>query len=185
MVFFAAMYAKRPLHLRYLTALALTTAVVGTLLATLLSSAGPIFYDQILNDTRYADLLATLRQRAYNEHVLYYSNYLMESYKTGTPVLGAGISAMPSMHVAIATLNALYLARLNRWAGVAGWSFAIFIVFGSVYTGWHYVEDGYVAMLVVILIWRRCGNWFEGGARAPTLTADALLPSPVSTVAMP
>lgn len=45
---------------------------------------------------------------------------------------------MPSVHVAIATLNAFYLARLNRWLGVAGWAFAIFILFGSVYTGWHY-----------------------------------------------
>ena len=177
MVLYAALYANKALHLRYLVALALTTIVSGTLLATLFSSAGPVFYDQLYNDTRYADLLAALRQRPYNEHVLYYSDYLMRSYLTGTPALGSGISAMPSMHVAIATLNAFYLLRLNRWLGVVGWAFALFIFFGSVYTGWHYAVDGYVAMLVVAVIWQRSGSFFENRRDRPGSPAQGPLPS--------
>ena len=156
LVFFAALFGnQQQVHVRYLVALALTVLVVGTLLATLFSSVGPIFYDEFLNSDRYAELLEVLRQRPGNEHVLLYSDYLLTNYRADTPALGTGISAMPSVHVAIATLNAFYLARLNRWLGVAGWAFAILILFGSVYTGWHYAVDGYIAMLVVAAIWKR------------------------------
>ncbi|RJT23901.1 hypothetical protein D3227_38225 [Mesorhizobium waimense] len=178
-VFLAALHANRPVHLRYLAALALTTLFVGTLLAMLFSSVGPIFYDQFLNDPRYADLLKALVQRPSNALVLNYSEYLLQSYKAGKFTLGSGISAMPSMHVAVATLNAFYLTRLNRWFGMAGWAFALLILFGSVYTGWHYAVDGYIAMLVATVIWQRTGKLFEDEAAAPRLPQEAsLLPSP-------
>jgi hypothetical protein len=162
LVFFAALFANRPTHMRYLTAMAVVIMVVGTLMATLFSSVGPIFYDELLGGDRYADLLEVLKQRPYNEHVLFYSSYLLATYRADMPALGSGISAMPSMHVAIATLNAFYLGRLNRWLGIAGWVFAILILFGSVYTGWHYAVDGYVSMLVVVLIWGRTANITDG-----------------------
>ncbi|TIQ29812.1 MAG: hypothetical protein E5X48_29810 [Mesorhizobium sp.] len=171
MVFFAALYANQLMHLRYLTALALVTMVVGTLLATLLSSVGPIFYDEFLGGDRYAELLKVVRQ--HNELALQYSHYLLASYKADMPALGSGISAMPSMHVAIATLNAFYLAQLNRWLGVAGWAFAIFILFGSFYTGWHYAVDGYIAMLVVAVIWRRTAGIADIKIGASGSTVDA------------
>ena len=172
LVFFAALFANQPVHLRYLTAMALVVVIVGTLMATLFSSVGPIFYDEFVGGDRYADLLGLLRQRPYNEDTLSYSNYLLTVYKAGKPALASGISAMPSMHVAIATLNALYLGRLNRWLGVAGWAFAIFILFGSVYTGWHYALDGYVSMLVVPVIWR-CTASITDGKRRPSRLMQA------------
>ncbi|AZO10216.1 MULTISPECIES: phosphatase PAP2 family protein [unclassified Mesorhizobium] len=176
LLFFAALGANQLVHLRYLTALALVTMVVGTLLATLFSSVGPIFYDEFLGGTRFAELVEVLKQRPGNQHVLLYSDYLLDSYRADLPALGTGISAMPSMHVAIATLNAFYLARLNRWLGVAGWAFAIFILFGSVYTGWHYEVDGYIAMLVVAVIWHRtAGIEAKLGAAG---SMPALHPSP-------
>jgi len=180
LVFFAALFANQPVHLRYLTAMALVVMVVGTLMATLFSSVGPIFYDEFLGGDRYAELLEVLKQRPYNEHVLSYSSYLLATYRTDMPALGSGISAMPSMHVAVATLNAFYLGRLNRWLGIAGWAFAIFILFGSVYTGWHYAADGYVSMLVVAVIWRRTAGISDDKPAASGPTTDALCPSPAS-----
>jgi hypothetical protein len=180
LVFFAALFANQPVHLRYLTAMALVVMLVGTVLATLFSSVGPIFYDEFLGGERYAELLEALKQHSYNEHVLSYSNYLLAVYKADKPALGSGISAMPSMHVAIATLNAFYLGRLNRWVGIAGWAFAIVILFGSVYTGWHYAVDGYIAMLVVAVIWQRTVSISDGKLAASGSTTDALYPSPAT-----
>ena len=36
---------------------------------------------------------------------------------------------------------------------IAGWTFAAIIMFGSVYTGWHYALDGYLSFIVVTAIW--------------------------------
>ncbi|MDX8527137.1 phosphatase PAP2 family protein [Mesorhizobium sp. MSK_1335] len=177
MVLLAALNANQLLHLRYLVALACVTMVVGTLMAALFSSVGPIFYDEFLGGARYADLLEVLRQHPYNEHVLQYSDYLLRNYKASNPALGSGISAMPSMHVAVATLNAFYLTRLNRWLGLAGWAFAIFILFGSIYTGWHYSVDGYISMLVVAVTWRRTAGIFDGERGASGSTTGAMCPA--------
>jgi len=180
MVLLAALHANQLLHLRYLVALAFVTLVVGTLMAALFSSVGPIFYDEFLGGRRYAGLMEALRQSPYNEHVLRYSDYLLKNYRANNPALGSGISAMPSMHVAVATLNAFYLARLNRWLGVAGWAFAIFILFGSIYTGWHYSVDGYIAMLTVAVIWRRTAATLDGKAEISGSPTTALHPSPAT-----
>ena len=47
--------------------------------------------------------------------------------------IGAGISAMPSLHVAMAVF----------WTWI-----------GSFHLGWHYALDGLVSLIGVILIWR-------------------------------
>jgi hypothetical protein len=41
-------------------------------------------------------------------------DYLYNNYVQGAHGLGTGISAMPSVHLAIVTLNALMLGSLNR-----------------------------------------------------------------------
>jgi hypothetical protein len=46
---------------------------------------------------------------------------LWANYDSNSTGLGSGISAMPSLHVALATLNALLLSRLSRTAGILGW----------------------------------------------------------------
>jgi hypothetical protein len=156
MLMFAAASAKGSARTHYLWAFAMTMFLVGTVLATLLSSVGPILYDHFYPGERFAGLVPALKASPHNEHVLHYSAYLLASYNSGQPHFGTGISAMPSMHVAIAVLNAWYLCRLNRWLGVLGWIFAGIIFFGSVYTGWHYAIDGYVSLLVVTSIWWIC-----------------------------
>lgn len=149
-------------HQRYLWALALTIIVVGTVLATAFASVGPIFYSDFLHDDRFAGLVGQLDGK--NSLVPLYAGYLMDNFRNGTPALGTGISSMPSVHVAVATLNALYLSSFGRWQAVVGWTFALLILLGSVYTGWHYALDGYLSMLVVGVIWRR--TRFLAGGRA-------------------
>jgi len=82
---------------------------------------------------------------------------LWSTYEAATTGLGSGISAMPSMHVAVAVLMALAMHRVNRWVGVAFWAFALIIQIGSVHLAWHYAIDGYVAAVMVVAIWKGTG----------------------------
>jgi hypothetical protein len=53
-----------------------------------------------------------------------------------------GIAAFPSLHVGFQTLVFLWMRRLTRWGGIVFGIFTLFIVIGSVVTGWHYLIDG-------------------------------------------
>ena len=66
----------------------------------------------------------------------------------------AGISAMPSMHVATSVLMALYAGTHARWAGWVMAVFALLILLGSVQLGWHYAVDGYAGALIAWGAWR-------------------------------
>ena len=65
----------------------------------------------------------------------------------------AGISAMPSMHVATSVLIAFYAATHARWAGWFCWIFAALIMIGSVHLGWHYAVDGYFGAAIAWMAW--------------------------------
>jgi hypothetical protein len=175
---FVAFWNDPVRRLRYLWAFALTTILCGTVLATLLSSAGPLFYDQFYGGDRFAGLRTALAHNGHAASVHAYANYLLRTYETGRPELGGGISAMPSMHVAFATLNALLLAGFGRRWAIAGWSFAALILFGSVYTGWHYAVDGYLSILVVSLLWYLTGRFALPQACQDTADVGLALPDP-------
>src|SRR5690606_9683564 len=81
------------------------------------------------------------------------SGYLLANFEAGTGAAGTGISAMPSMHLAIVTLNACMLTSLNRQVGIVAWIYVALIQLGSVYLGWHYAIDGYFSIAVVCVIW--------------------------------
>lgn len=138
---------------RYLWSMILTFLVCGTLLAYAFSSVGPVFYADVLGDGRYDALTARLGQLDGMDKVLGYAAYLYASYEGQQAVFGTGISAIPSMHVAVVTLNGWLFTSLNRWAGLVAWLFAAIILLGSVYTGWHYAIDGYLSFLAVTAIW--------------------------------
>ncbi len=149
----AAFLADEGLRERYLASFAFATIGLSTAVRLVLSSAGPVFYDRIHGGDRFAELTASLQDSVAGQHVLAITDYLHTAYATDTTVLGTGIAAMPSLHVALAFLNALFFARLGRVASILGWSYFAAILFGSVYFGWHYAVDGYVSIAVVLTIW--------------------------------
>ncbi|MGH9420786.1 MAG: phosphatase PAP2 family protein, partial [Thermoanaerobaculia bacterium] len=53
-----------------------------------------------------------------------------------------GIGAFPSLHVGFQMLAWLWLRRLTKWGSPLFLLFAVFIFFGSLVTGWHYLVDG-------------------------------------------
>jgi hypothetical protein len=94
--------------------------------------AGPIYYDQFAEEPRFLGLKAVMEELDHSHRVREYANYLLKLYETDQTGFGSGISAMPSVHVGLAVLNALFLSSLNRWAGFIAWPFATVILYGSV-----------------------------------------------------
>ena len=143
---------------RYLLTHLGTLIVAGTLLATGLSSFGPILYDRFMGTAEFADLAVLLKGYGPIGPPLG-ADYLHTLHMAGqgSSGLAAGISAMPSVHVALAACHALFLWRMSRIAGVLGVAMLAAIWFCSVLSGWHYSTDGLVSIAVVGTLW-----WVSG-----------------------
>jgi len=158
----------RKLRMQFMLSFVLSWGVLGNLLATVFSSVGPCYYGHVVSGANpYADLLQYLHSASHKIPVLamYVQDTLWLDYSQGTGSAALSISAMPSMHVASATLLALLGWRLNRAAGIALTIFAVLIVLGSIHLAWHYAVDGYVGVLGSCLIWFTVG-------RLPSLRAE-------------
>jgi membrane-associated phospholipid phosphatase len=96
---------------------------------------------------------------------------LWQAYAGSSTDIGAGISAMPSLHVATAFSYVLLGFDVRRWLGILFAGFAAFIMIGSVHLGWHYAIDGYVGILCTVLIWFAVGWLLDRPAVARLLHA--------------
>lgn len=171
-VFWQAFSLSRPrLRMQFLLSYLLVWIVGGTLAATLLSSAGPVYYHLVVgSEGGFEDLLAYLN--AANEQVpvlaLEVQDTLWRRYSEGASAMGSGISAMPSLHVAMAFLFALVTWRVNRYLGACFYAFTALILLGSVHLAWHYAIDGYLALALTWVVWHLVGRALnrEGPAQA-------------------
>ncbi len=150
------------LRLQFLLAFVASWIVVGTLMATVMSSAGPIYYDRVAADQPqvYAGAMAYLNDvhASWPLHMMEIKERLWDSYiGVGDSTFIRGISAMPSMHVALSVLLILFGWRKGPIVGMAYTVFGILIGIGSVHLLWHYAIDGYVSIAAVIPIWWVCG----------------------------
>ncbi|MBP1850423.1 phosphatase PAP2 family protein [Rhizobium halophytocola] len=146
---------------RLCSAFLATLIINGTILAIALSSVGPIFYHDFYSGQEFNGLNAAIASNPYINDVPLYADYLLESYRSGMALLGSGISAMPSVHVSLAVLTAWYLTSFGPVRGTIGWLLAALILLGSVYTGWHYALDGYLAILSTSLIWLAVSKFYR------------------------
>jgi hypothetical protein len=80
-----------------------------------------------------------------------------QNHQAGLHLQWVGMSAMPSLHVGLAVLFALVGWAHRRSLGIVLAIFAALVLIGSVHLAWHYAVDGYVAALVVILLWPMSG----------------------------
>jgi hypothetical protein len=150
----AAFHSNDGLRTRYLLTFSVVYVLLGNILAAAGASVGPIFYERFLGDGRFAELVTALKNNPDSSYLFLVADRLYKAYVSGAQDIFAGISAMPSIHVAVVTLNALFLMKINRRAGIAAWAFAALIMLCSVYFGWHYAVDGYVSIAVVLVLWR-------------------------------
>ncbi|MCC5977726.1 MAG: phosphatase PAP2 family protein [Salinarimonas sp.] len=169
-VFAVTLWTERPaLRNQFLIAFILTWAVLGTFAALILSSAGPCFYGLMFpyRDNPYAPLMTYLQQadEIYRVRALDMQDLLWEQFEAGDLRPGGGISATPSMHVAISTLLTLLAWRVSRWLGIAATLFLLVTLVATVHLGWHYAIDGYISLAVVPAIWAFAGRVAEFNLR--------------------
>ena len=171
-VFWQAFSLSRPqLRMRFLLSYLLVWIVAGTAAATLLSSAGPVYYHLVEGrEGGFAALLAYLKaaDTQFPVLALEVQETLWQRYSDGGAAMGSGISAMPSLHVAMAFLFALLAWRVNRFLGACFYVFTGLILLGSVHLAWHYAVDGYLALVLTWGIWHLMGRFVEPAASAAT-----------------
>lgn len=162
-------------RLAYFIATGLCWGIAGSLMAIVFSSAGPVYVERLTGDTTFAPMLARLE--AINETheiaALITIDKLWQGYAGTEGVTRLGISAFPSMHLTMATLNTIYAFRFGRaW----GWAMVIFtaaMLIGSVHLGWHYLVDGLAGIPLALVFWwvaaRLARSWMTRLDRLTTI----------------
>ena len=137
---------------RALIAYGLAWFALGVVAAALGSSVGPIFYDRLFGGARFAMLGETLAERG-AWVVLAESDAMWQSFVTGKPGFVAGISAFPSMHIAISLWLYLVARTLAPKAAPFAAAYCLFIWVASVQLGWHYFADGLAGAVGMLALW--------------------------------
>lgn len=158
-------FAGRRFSATLFTAMMLTWLTGGFLLAYAISAAGPVFAH--LADPGFTERFAPLRAELLellgrHDIVITTQRYLEAGYSATTAVKGGGISAMPSMHIATATIF-ICAAWQTRWLPFAI-LFWLFTFVGSIYLGYHYAIDAPVAAIIAVSCWKiACSIYCEPG----------------------
>lgn len=151
---------RRDSKARHILSFMLTWSI-GMLLAYLFSSMGPIFTG--LYDPSAAPPSV---QKA--------AGFLLDNYRGDEGMIGGGISAFPSMHVAIAAWLTIVL-RDRGWPKL-GIAYLVAVFACSIILGWHYAADGIGGIAVAIVADRVAqARLKRGKLRAP------LVPQPVGS----
>jgi hypothetical protein len=154
-VWFAIFQTNRTLRLRFFLGYFLTWTICGMVLAVFLASVGPCFVEPLLGNPYYAEQMAYLHSvhRHNPLFVIEIQDQLLAWYRAGDHSLGRGITAMPSMHVALSVLYALAMRKVSKPLGWLFAGFAVIILLASVHLGYHYAVDGYAAAIITLVIW--------------------------------
>lgn len=130
-------------------------SVAGPVIHTLLPAAGPIFYAQLGLGDRFAGLEAVSETGQV-------ATYLWTIYAGEGFGPGAGISAMPSLHIATVAWMIIaahaFMTRLLVPVALAG--MLIFLL--SVALGWHYAVDGVIGAAAALACYRILLPFYAG-----------------------
>lgn len=138
---------------RALIAYTLAWFLLGVVAALLFSSAGPLFYDRLYGGSMFAGLGETLRHRG-AWIALTESDRMWAAMAQHHPGLVAGISAIPSIHVAVSLWMYLVARTLARRYAPAALLYFLLIWIGSVQLGWHYTIDGLIGAIGMLGVWQ-------------------------------
>jgi hypothetical protein len=164
LVLYMALFANRLLRARFFLTFGASWIVLGVLGAIAFSSAGPCFAP-LLSEAGaqdYAALVARLAEinRANELQAVTWQGILWDAHIHRHYGFAMGVSAMPSMHNAIAFLYLLcgFSTRNRATRGMTA-LFAAVVFVGSIHLGWHYAVDGVAAWGAVAVIWWGSG-WY-------------------------
>jgi hypothetical protein len=121
---------------------------MGSVLATLLSSAGPVFVAESFAEQRdyLRSIPGLVSPQAWS--------VMWANHVTRAEVVPFGaISAMPSLHVATPVFLLCVGVARYRWMLWPGLAYLAVSFLSTVYLGWHYALDGYVAIVLVLVCW--------------------------------
>ncbi|MBA4011263.1 MAG: hypothetical protein C0481_05295 [Phenylobacterium sp.] len=140
---------------RFLAAYLLTWILLGNVLAATFLSAGPVYFGQVTGDVdRFKPLMDYLAFSAGTSNSSYdLQQWLWLLHSTGQAHTGSGISAFPSLHVAMATLIAILGSLVGRKAFALAVGYLVLILAASVHLGWHYAIDGYASIILTTTLW--------------------------------
>ena len=159
-----ALPLRNPLRLAFLLAIALDWVIGGVLIATLLPAAGPVYLERITGDPTFRPLMEHLHSQSTEVRLvaLAIQEWLWKGYATKA-VDPAGISAFPSLHVAIPATCACLGMAVDRVVGMLLTVFTALVLVGSVHLGWHYAVDGFGGVALGVGCWwmsRRVVAWW-------------------------
>lgn len=156
-------HGREPVRIQFLLSFALSWVALGSLAAFHFSSAGPAFYTQATGaEGPYRELLDYLG--AVNAQSPLHAVSNQERLSTSYTEWG-GMTAMPSMHLAIMTVMSLGAIRTHRRLAWIVLPLLSAILLGSVLLGWHYAIDAYAGILGAAFIWYAVGRflrWWSG-----------------------
>lgn len=159
--FIALRAPDEPDRFRFFLVYVLSFALLGNVCAALFMSAGPFFpWSAGAVDTAFQPLMAYLWHDSADAilQATKYQDYLLQIRESGVAEFGSGISAFPSLHIAIAALYALFAWRRRRPWPLLAILFLVVMQVGSVHLAWHYAIDGYVSMIAVGCLWYVSGK---------------------------
>lgn len=141
---------------------------LGVVFATAFSSVGPIFYEYYYGDPRFSVLVSNLNTISSESRLFAMTAMKYLLTYNGTSRIGAGISAMPSLHVAIAYIPVLlcFAQRAGMMLKAASIAFLIIIWIGSVHLAWHYAVDGLASIVLTTVLWAFAA-WVVKALRRP------------------
>ncbi len=162
-------FNSRQMRTRLLTCWMFAWIIIGGAMAWIFGSAGPVYFNSLVRyDASFAKLNTTLAQLGNAAHAqgtsinaIDFQSLLLGAYQAGGYAAAGGISAMPSMHVAMATLFMLAGFKHSRPVGMLFSIYALLIWIGSIHLGWHYALDGVVGAAMMGLIWKVAGRFFK------------------------
>jgi hypothetical protein len=162
---------RRHLRLRFFVSTLAIWSLLGSGLAAIFSSAGPCFYSKVVHTgiNPYAPLMLRLKEVSDDSFLWAFSTQLglWEGKEQNLWRQFGGVSAFPSIHLAIATIFVLAAFSINRRLGILFIGYLCIMQIGSVILGWHYAVDGYAGIILACVIWYAVGRMIPATTEFP------------------